>query len=585
MASKNINVLLSLVDKFSAPLRKVRNNVNSSARAMQRTQNGAVGMSSAMTSSFSRAAGAAKYLFSAITAVTSGVAAVGAGVVKQYAEHEKTMAGLSFLLGEKQAQDLDKFAAVIGKTTDLSRKGALDIAKSWAASGASLDVAKENIKILTDMAAAGSMTEEQIGLVNTQLIQMFGRGYAERGDLKAISNSLPGVFNYLKDYLHVTQEELDEMIKKHQVTADQTMKAIQAKTKGAADAVGNTLVSKFNNIKDTVQNISTAFGGSLAKALNIGAGMDYFSKSLDKVEEFATGLQEAINSGKEPITALREEVNKLFGSEALADLDKCISLVTALVNAFIWWKNTVFEIVSFLMAHPVLSQILLSVPAVIAGTVLIAGAILRIKAAIDAVKITIGILNAIMATNPFILAIMAIIAVVMLLYFNWDRITAFFRETTAAVRNWFTETWNSIKNTVLSVWDSITASFTSCIDRLKGLWTDFKNFIAHPIDTIVNYHQRKMEERKDVPHNATGTSYFQGGQTYVNEGNRGELITLPSGSQIIPHDLAAETVQKSAAPVINLNLTIAGNVIGNEDFYNDCGRVITDRIVAALANM
>lgn len=580
MASKNINVLLSLVDKFTGPMRKVRNSVTGSTQAMRRMENAAMRMSGSMTSSFMNAA---KTAVTYGAAIASGVAAVGVNMVKEYAEHEKTLAGLQFLLGKQEAEDLDKFAAVIGKTTDLSREGALNIAKSWAASGASLDVAKANIKILTDMAAAGSMTEEQIGLVNTQLIQMFGRGYAERGDLKAISNSLPGVFNYLKDYLHVTQEELDEMIKNHQVTADQTMKAIEAKTKGAADAVGNSLVSKFNNIKDTVQNISTAIGGAIAKSLNVGGGMDFLSESLDQVEEFATGLQEAIRSGMDPLTALRQGVRNTFGNQALGVLNAFIAGVTMTVNGLTLLKNVIVGIVGFLIAHPVLSQILLSIPAVIAGTVLIVGAILKIKMAITAVTTTIGILNAIMAANPIILAIMAIIAVVMLLYFNWDRITAFFNETLESIRNWFTAAWNSIKTTVLSVWDSITSSFTSCIERLKGLWTDFKNLVAHPIDTVVNYHQRKMEERKDAPHNATGTSYFQGGETYVNEGNRGELITLPSGSQIIPHDVASKAV--SSPPVINLNLSIAGNVIGNEEFCNECGRIITEKVVAALGNM
>lgn len=580
MASKNINVLLSLVDKFTGPMRKVRNSVTGSTQAMRRMENAAMRMSGSMTSSFMNAA---KTAVTYGAAIASGVAAVGVNMVKEYAAHEKTLAGLQFLLGKQEAEDLDKFASIVGKTTDLSREGALNIAKSWAASGASLDVAKANIKILTDMAAAGSMTEEQIGLVNTQLIQMFGRGYAERGDLKAISNSLPGVFNYLKDYLHVTQEELDEMIKNHQVTADQTMKAIEAKTKGAADAVGNSLVSKFNNIKDTVQNISTAIGGAIAKSLNVGGGMDFLSESLDQVEEFATGLQEAIRSGIDPLTALRQSVRNTFGNQALGVLNAFIAGVTMTVNGLTLLKNVIVGIVGFLIAHPVLSQILLSIPAVIAGTVLIVGAILKIKMAITAVTTTIGILNTIMAANPIILAIMAIIAVVMLLYFNWDRITAFFNETLESIRNWFTAAWSSIKTTVLNVWDSITSSFTSCIERLKGLWTDFKNLVAHPIDTIVNYHQRKMEERKDAPHNATGTSYFQGGETYVNEGNRGELITLPSGSQIIPHDVASKAV--SSPPVINLNLSIAGNVIGNEEFCNECGRIITEKVVAALGNM
>lgn len=578
MASKHINVLMSLVDKFTGPMKRVQASVAMTEKELKRAQNAAAHMSRSMTSSF---AAAAKQAVAFGATIATAAAAVGAGIVQQYAEHEKTMAGLSFLLGEQQAKDLDKFAAVIGKTTDLSRKGALDIAKSWAASGASLDVAKANIKILTDMAAAGSMTEEQIGLVNTQLIQMFGRGYAERGDLKAISNSLPGVFNYLKDYLHVTQEELDDMIKNHQVTADQTMKAIQAKTRGAADAVGNTLVSKFNNLKDTVQNISTALGGALAKSLNVGGGMDFLSNMLDKVEDFATKLQAAIESGMDPLTALRQEVQKAFGGQALSVLDAVVEGVRALITAIVWLKNVVVNIIAFVEAHPVLSQILISIPAVIAGTVLIVGAIARIKTAIMAVTVAFKVLTAIMAANPIVLAIMAVIAVLMLLYFNWDRIVAFFNETIASIREWFINAWNNIKATVQGVWDSIVQSFTSCIDRIKGLWEGFKSAISSPIDTVI----RARKEQNAAGQNATGTSYFPGGWTHVNEGGRGELINLPSGSQIIPNSLSKAALARGGNQNINITVNVSGNVIGNDDFYNECGRVITERLTLALGNM
>ena len=556
MASKNINVLMSLVDKFTGPMKRVRASVTESEQAMRRAQNAAAHMSRSMTSSF---ANAARQAVQYGAAIATGVAAAGASMVQQYAEHEKAMAGLSFLLGEQQAKDLDKFASVIGKTTDLSRKGALDIAKSWAASGASLDVAKANIKILTDMAAAGSMTEEQIGLVNTQLIQMFGRGYAERGDLKAISNSLPGVFNYLKDYLHVTQEELDDMIKNHQVTADQTMKAIEAKTKGAADAVGNTLVSRFNNLKDTVQNISTALGGSLAKAFRVGEGMDFLSNSLNKVEEFATALQAAVEAGIDPLTALRQEVQKAFGSQALGVLNTFISGLRLVVNVATMLKNAIVAVVGFIMAHPVLSQILASIPAIIAGTITVVGLLARVQAAITAITGTISVVTAIMAANPIVLGIMAVIAAIILLATHWDE----------------------LKQVASDCWNSITESFTSCIDKLKSLWESFRNFVAHPIDTIVNYHTQKMAERG----HATGSSYFAGGWTHVNEGGRGELINLPSGSQIIPNSLSKLALAGGGNQNINITLNVAGNVIGNDDFYNECGRAITERLTLALGNM
>ena len=212
---------------------------------------------------------------------------------------------------------------------------------------------------------------------------------------------------------------------------------------------------------------------------------------------------------------------------------------------------------------------------------MVAGAIMRIKTAFDAVGMAASGITKILAANPWVLAIMAVIAVVTLLYLNWDRIVAFFNETIASIREWFVNAWESIKTTVQGVWDSIVSSFTSCIDRIKGLWEGFKSAIASPIDTVI----RARKEQIAAEGHATGSSYFAGGLTRVNEGGRGELINLPSGSQIIPHDLSMAALAGCRSQNINITLNVAGNVIGNEDFYNQCGAAITERLTAALANM
>lgn len=82
---------------------------------------------------------------------------------------------------------------------------------------------------------------------------------------------------------------------------------------------------------------------------------------------------------------------------------------------------------------------------------------------------------------------------------------------------------------------------------------------------------------------ATGTSYFKGGFTHINEQNRGELVNLPNGTQIIPHDLSKQMLQGNRTVQINVN--ISGNVIGNDDFYNECGNAIYNKLVNAMGNI
>lgn len=84
----------------------------------------------------------------------------------------------------------------------------------------------------------------------------------------------------------------------------------------------------------------------------------------------------------------------------------------------------------------------------------------------------------------------------------------------------------------------------------------------------------------DVPTNATGTNYFSGGVTEVGE-HGGEILHLPNGTQIIPHDVSSKMV---GGYTINCPVTVQGNIVGNDEFINELGSAITGRLQLALSN-
>lgn len=90
-----------------------------------------------------------------------------------------------------------------------------------------------------------------------------------------------------------------------------------------------------------------------------------------------------------------------------------------------------------------------------------------------------------------------------------------------------------------------------------------------------------MSNSKYGKHNATGTNYFEGGWTHVNE-NGGEIMNLPNGTQIIPHDVSTKM---GGGYTITNNITVDGNIIGTDEFVNQLGNTITNRITLALSNM
>ena len=79
---------------------------------------------------------------------------------------------------------------------------------------------------------------------------------------------------------------------------------------------------------------------------------------------------------------------------------------------------------------------------------------------------------------------------------------------------------------------------------------------------------------------ATGTPYWRGGLTRVNE-RGGEIMNLPSGSQIIPHDVS---VKAAGGRSVTVNVTIQGNVIGNREDTEQVGEYVGRKVLAALCN-
>lgn len=72
----------------------------------------------------------------------------------------------------------------------------------------------------------------------------------------------------------------------------------------------------------------------------------------------------------------------------------------------------------------------------------------------------------------------------------------------------------------------------------------------------------------NIPHNADGDNYFQGGWTHINE-RGGEIAYLPSGSTIVPADKSEQIIaggrQQSIKNDVNFNPTIRIEILGGSN--------------------
>ena len=248
-------------------------------------------------------------------------------------------------------------------------------------------------------------------------------------------------------------------------------------------------------------------------------------------------------------------------------------------------------------------------------------------------------LNTAMAANPIgavILAIEALIAVGVLLYKNWDTIKAGaqslwnkFKDVSIRIGNAFSGAFNKVKNAAKTALEWVGDKLSWLNDKIESipilgsLYKGAKGVLGDAIEWVDNATtgnrsgtstgttQTTTRSKttttagpvktttsttttipKPTPSSllslpglpglgkATGTPYWRGGLTRVNE-RGGEIMNLPSGTQIIPHDVS---VKAAGGRSVTVNVTIQGNVIGNREYTEQVGAYVGRKVLAALGN-
>ena len=184
-------------------------------------------------------------------------------------------------------------------------------------------------------------------------------------------------------------------------------------------------------------------------------------------------------------------------------------------------------------------------------------------------------LNAAFVATPIgwiVLGLAAVVAAGVALYKNWDTVKAKAGEV-----------WNSIKTAFGGIRDSIVNAFSAAKEKVAGFfsWLNQKIESVPILGSIYKGGKNAVSWIADrLDGNAMGTPYWRGGYTRVNE-RGGEIMNLPSGTQIIPHDVS---VKAAGGRSVTVNVTIQGNVIGNREFTEQVGAYVGRKVLAALGN-
>ena len=243
-------------------------------------------------------------------------------------------------------------------------------------------------------------------------------------------------------------------------------------------------------------------------------------------------------------------------------------------------------------------------------------------------------LNAALRANPvgFVITVLeALIAVGVLVYKNWDWLKAGaqslwnkFKDVSIRIGTAFSGAFNKVKNAAKTALEWVGDKLSWLNDKIESipilgsLYKGAKGVLGDAIEWVDNATtgnrsgtstgttQTKTSSKttttagpvktttsttttipKPTPSsllslpslgNATGTPYWRGGYTRVNE-RGGEIMNLPSGTQIIPHDVS---VKAAGGRSVTVNVNIQGNVIGNREYTEQVGEYVGRKVLAAL---
>ena len=190
--------------------------------------------------------------------------------------------------------------------------------------------------------------------------------------------------------------------------------------------------------------------------------------------------------------------------------------------------------------------------------------------------------------NPILIVIAALIAGLYLLWSNWDTVSQYIEQAIQAVSDavdagmqWIASAWdgamNGISETASSIWESIKDTFRSgvnwVIDQVNGLIASINGLSIDILSLTGGALTHVGFNIEPISHFAGGVENFGGGFAVINEDRRGELVHLPNGSTVVPHDESIRQAMNAGSHSITIRIDTM-NVRSEQDIDAVAGKLV-----------
>ena len=570
--SRSINVILNLKDQFTSPLKKATANAKATERSFK------MGVRNIKKS----VSGMVKTGVKGI-AVATGVNLAATGIfIKQsvdaYKEAQLQVTKMESVLKNTKGINKEQINDLKAYTSVLQAKGVVedDVLKAGITSAGVFGLQADTIKKLLPGMADLAVKEKGINVTSEDM--------ANYG--KLLGKAMSGQTGALKKAGIVLDKHQEQIMK----TGTETQKAalladlLKKKVGGVNEAMTQADQGRIQQLKNDFGDFQEEIGAVVLPVMaefsswfmsQLPSIREQFQQLIDKGKAFVTENQPQFEQIKETIFGLGKVTIETVGF-IITNFDKIAPIVATVVGAFATYKTAMAIQKTYTMA--------MTTAEVVKNAVLASGA-----TTVNAITIAQWAWNAAMSANPIaivIIAVAALIAIGIALYKNWDTVKA-----------GATALWNSLMNFLKPAIDVVKNAFDSLmggINAVIGGFNRVKDSIGGAIQKLMNWNNTKAENKSvnvqannvsagPVPRRkALGTSYFKGGITQINENKRNEVAVLPSGTEILSHE---QSKKQSEKPSVSVNVTIEGNVIGNEEYANYVGNEIVAKVMGAYENM
>lgn len=425
--------------------------------------------------------------------VTAPAAAMTAGLIKNGIEVRKFRAQAQIYYeglyqDTKKAKDQLDDLMTFAKTTPYSYESIVEADQIMQTFGMSTGRAKEVLDALANTIASTGGSSQDLSSLATVMGQIESSGKLSLQDMNQLINAKIPAFKIVGNELGMSVMDLRESITKGEVTSE---RAITALTKGlmqGTDGMNGATQAYSGALGEVKQQLPGAIDSLKSAFKNLALGLvseDIFAKMIESVNK----LTEMINSGA--FLPVIQNVSEALGS------------VLDVVIQFAEWFGKLSPEMQQMAVKVLALTVLLGPLLIFVGKMI--SAISTLAIVFGKVAIALGISQ--LALLGIIVAVLAVIAIGVLLYKNWDLI----KEKAAELGEWIAskwkklvedtqKAWDDIKQKISDTWNGIKEAIEQKIDDIKKTisdkWNEIKTGISDIISGIVTSVREKWDEIK-----------------------------------------------------------------------------------------